>query len=60
MPHLYSRHLYRMATELKELKTHIQDLLYKGFIRPSSSPCRVSVLFIKKNDESMRMYIDYQ
>ncbi|XP_016667543.1 uncharacterized protein [Gossypium hirsutum] len=31
--------LYRMAlTELKELKTQLQELLDKGFIRPSTSP----------------------
>ena len=40
---------YKMApTELKELKTQLQDLVDKGFIRPSVSPWGVSVLFIKK------------
>ena len=30
---------YRMATaEMKELKEQLQDLLNKGFIRPSTSP----------------------
>ena len=34
-----SRAPYRMApTELKELKTQLQELLDKGFIRPSVSP----------------------
>ena len=34
-----SRALYRMApTELKELKSQSQELLNKGFIRPSVSP----------------------
>jgi hypothetical protein len=34
-----SRRLYRMPpNELAELKTQLQDLLEKGFIRPSSSP----------------------
>ena len=34
-----SRALYRMApTKLKELKIQLQELLDKGFIRPSVSP----------------------
>ena len=34
-----SRVPYRMApTELKELKTQLQELLDKGFIRPNVSP----------------------
>ena len=32
----------------------------KGFVRPSTSPWGVPVLFIKKNDESLRLYIDYR
>ncbi|XP_073041990.1 uncharacterized protein [Primulina eburnea] len=47
---------YRLApAEMKELKDQIQDLLYKGFIRPSFSPWGASVLFIKKNNGSMRL-----
>ena len=34
-----SRELYRMApNELKELKIQLQELLDKGFVRPSVSP----------------------
>ena len=52
---------YRMAPiELKELKTQIEDLLDKGFIRPSVSPWRASVIFVKKKDGTMRMCIDYR
>ena len=51
---------YRMApTELKELKTQLQDLVDKGFIRLSVSLWGVSVLFVKKNDGTMRLYINY-
>ena len=33
----------------------------KGFVRPSTSPWGVPVLFMKKNnDESLRLYIDYR
>ena len=44
-------------TELIELKAQIQDLLDKGFIRPSVSTWGAPVLFVKKKDGSMRMCI---
>ena len=56
-----SRAPYRMApTELKELKIQLQELLDKGFIRPSVSPWGAPVLFMKKKDGTLRMCIDYQ
>ena len=52
---------YRMApTELKELKTQLQELLDKGFARPSLSPWGALILFIKKKDGTLRMCIDYR
>ncbi|KAL4340238.1 hypothetical protein GQ457_08G028370 [Hibiscus cannabinus] len=52
---------YRVAPkELKELKTQLQELLDRGFIRPSTSPWRAPVLFVIKKDESLRMCIDYR
>ena len=40
---------HRMAlVELEELNVQIQKLLDKGFIRPSTSPWGVPVLFAKK------------
>jgi hypothetical protein len=52
---------YWMArAELKELKTQLQELLEKGFIRPSISPWGAPVLFVKKKDRTMRMCIDYR
>ena len=52
---------YRMAPlELKELKIQLQELLDKGFIRPSVSPWGAPILFVKKNDGSMRLCIDYK
>ncbi|KAI3738348.1 hypothetical protein L2E82_28377 [Cichorium intybus] len=40
--------------------SQLQELLDKGFIRPSSSPWGAPVLFVKKKDGSMRMCIDYR
>ncbi|KAI3734189.1 hypothetical protein L6452_13653 [Arctium lappa] len=52
---------YRLApAEMKEMMTQLQELLDKGFIRPSTSPWGAPVLFVKKKDGSMRMCIDYR
>ena len=52
---------YRMAlTELRELKTQLQELLEKGYIRPSISPWGAPVLFVKKKDDTLRLCIDYR
>ncbi|XP_042423270.1 uncharacterized protein LOC122010867 [Zingiber officinale] len=52
---------YRMAPkELEELKVQLQELLDRGFIRPSVSPWGAPVLFVKKKDGSLRLCIDYR
>ncbi|KAA0033327.1 pol protein [Cucumis melo var. makuwa] len=48
------------SAELKELKVQLQELLDKGFIRPSVSPWGAPVLFVKKKDGSMRLCINYR
>ena len=56
-----SRAPYRMApVEMAELKNQLQELLEKGFIRPSVSPWGAPVLFVKKKDGSLRLCIDYR
>jgi hypothetical protein len=56
-----SRRSYRMPpNELAELKTQLQDILEKGFIRPSSSPWGCLVIFIKKKDQTLWMCVDYR
>jgi hypothetical protein len=55
-----SKRPYHMPhNELAELKTQLQDLLDKGYIRPSASPCGCPTLFVKKKDNSLRLYVDY-
>src|SRR5699024_9866772 len=56
-----SRRSYRMPpNELAALKTQLQDLLEKGFIRPSSSPWGCPTIFVKKKDQMLWMCMDYR
>ena len=51
---------YRMAPlELKKLKLELQELLEKGFIRPSISPWGAPMLFVKIKDGTLQLCIDY-
>ncbi|RVW83324.1 Retrovirus-related Pol polyprotein from transposon 17.6 [Vitis vinifera] len=51
--------LYRMAPlELKELKTLLEILLSKGFVRLSTSPWGAPVLFVKKKDGTLRKFVE--
>jgi hypothetical protein len=48
-----SKRPYRMPPkELAVLKLQLQELLDKGFIRPSASPWGCPALFVKKKDDS--------
>jgi hypothetical protein len=52
---------YQMALlELGALKSQLQDLLEKGFVRPSASPWGAPILFVKKKDGTLRLCIDYR
>jgi hypothetical protein len=56
-----SKRPYRMPpNELAELKLQLQELLDKGYIRPSASPWGCPALFIKKKDNSLRLCVDYR
>jgi hypothetical protein len=46
--------------ELAELNVQLNELLDKGYIRPSSSPWGYPALFVKKKDQSLRLCVDYQ
>jgi hypothetical protein len=55
-----SKRSYRMPPkELAELMKQRQELLDKGYIRPSSSPWGSPALFVKKKDGSLRLCVDY-
>jgi hypothetical protein len=56
-----SKRPYRMPpAELAELMKQLQELLDKGFIRPSTLPWGCPALFVKKKDEILRFCIDYR
>ncbi|GBG76352.1 hypothetical protein CBR_g22099 [Chara braunii] len=51
--------VYRMSPrELEELHKQLDELLEKGWIRPSSSPFGAPVLFVPKKEGELRMCID--
>lgn len=43
-----------------ELENQLNDLLNKGYIRPSKSPWGARVLFVKKKDKTLRLCVDYK
>ena len=46
--------------ELQQCKEQIDELLEKGFIRPSESPYGSPMLFVPKKDRSIRVCMNYQ
>ncbi|GBG80027.1 hypothetical protein CBR_g30396 [Chara braunii] len=53
--------IYRMSEEEFEvLRAQLDDLLAKGWIRPSSSPYGAPVLFVWKKNKDLRLCIDYR
>jgi hypothetical protein len=58
---LISKRAYRVSgPKLVELKKQIDELLEKGYIRPSTSPWATPVLFVENKDGTKRMCIDYR
>ncbi|GBG63915.1 hypothetical protein CBR_g39920 [Chara braunii] len=53
--------IYRMSEEeLEVLRAQLEDVLDKGWIRPSSSPYGAPVLFVRKKNKDLRLCIDYR
>ncbi|GBG83333.1 hypothetical protein CBR_g37046 [Chara braunii] len=52
---------YRLSIpEVTKLKRQLEELLRLGFIKPSNSLWGAPVLFARKADETLRLYIDYR
>ena len=52
---------YRMSpAELAEVRRQLDDMLSKGWIRPSTSAYGAPILFARKKDGSLRMCVDYR
>ena len=53
--------VYNMSvTELDALREYVDEMLAKGFIRPSKSPAGAPVMFVKKKDGGLRLCVDYR
>ena len=53
--------IYRLSEpKLQALRTYLDENLEKGFIQPSKSLAGAPILFVKKKDGSLRLYVDYR
>ncbi|XP_057426128.1 uncharacterized protein LOC130719523 [Lotus japonicus] len=50
----------KCSFRIKRLKSQLEDLSAKGFIRPSVSPWGAPVLLVKKKDGRSRLCVDYR
>jgi hypothetical protein len=50
----------RSVLENDKIKRQIQELLQKGHIWPSSSPCGSPIVLVQKKDGTWRLCIDYR
>lgn len=57
----FYNHMYSLdSVELETLKTYIKNNLANGFIIPFKSSIRTPMLFDKKPDGSLQLYINYR
>jgi hypothetical protein len=49
---IYKRPYHMARNEMAELKTQLQELLNKGYIRPTCSPWGCPAIFVSKKDKA--------
>jgi hypothetical protein len=57
---VYKRPYPMARNEMAELKTQLKELLDKGYIWPSCSPCGWPAIFVSKKDKTQRLCVDYR
>jgi hypothetical protein len=57
---VYTQPYPMTSNKLAEMKIQLQELLDKGYIRPSCSSWVCPALFVKKRDKTLCMYVDYR
>jgi hypothetical protein len=57
---VYKRPNPMASNELAKMKTQLQELLEKGYIRPSCSPWGCPAFFVKKKDNTLYRCVDYR
>jgi hypothetical protein len=57
---VYKRPYPMAQNEMAELKTQLQELLDKGYIRPNCSPWGCPAIFVSKKGKTQRLCIDYR
>ena len=61
IPYKPPKRTYRLSPkEMEELKKQVSQLLALGMIEPANSPYGAPVLFVEKQDGSLRMCVDYR
>lgn len=58
LPNIGMYHLLVLQNE--EIKKQVQELVEKGVIHPSTSPCGSPIVLVPKKDGTWRMCIDYK
>ena len=56
-----NRPAYRTnPSETKEIQKQVEELLAKGYVRESLSPCSVPIILVLKKDGTWRMCVNYR